>query len=173
MIFFACFTYSFFSLVIQRIYSTVWDREKFLIGLYQTLLHVLSFCLPCSSLKILIQIFSISCELPCPWSYLLLFFAFSEVLSLFEMTAPQQSAWGYTTDLWQDTLSSCSASWFFHLLILSLHWKDGVVEFSITKQKTRLGGTWGQRQWSKLLPKAPLVNMSSLFLKTPGDSTAL
>lgn len=51
--------------------------------LYQTLLHVLLFCLPCFSLKIIIQIISIFWELPYPWSYLLLF-EFSEVLSLWD-----------------------------------------------------------------------------------------
>lgn len=51
--------------------------------LYQTLLHVLLFCLTCFSLKIIIQIISVIWELPYPWSYLLLFES-SEVPSLWD-----------------------------------------------------------------------------------------
>lgn len=55
-------------------------RSLLISFLYQTLLHVLLFCLLCFSLKIIIQIF---CELPHPWSYLLLFES-SEVPSLWD-----------------------------------------------------------------------------------------
>lgn len=60
----------------------------------------------------------------------------------------------------------CSPSYFICLLILSAPWQDGVVELSVAQQKTRLGDTLGQRQWSRLLPKAFLVYLFHLFLKT-------
>lgn len=150
------------------------EEEMFPISLYETLLHVLLFCLPHCSLKIIIPIISIFPKLPCPWSYLLLYFESSDVPCLFEMTGPQQFAWGCTTDLCQDILSFyCSSSYLICLLILSACWKDGVVELSVAQQKTRLGDTWGQSQWSRLLPKTFLVYLPNLFLEISGDSTAL